>query len=79
MRVGDFGEAGIGHCDDAGVGGRWCRRVVGGLAPWPEVRALKIVDFPTLGEANDSAVQWHCVLVPCYEACCGGREVSLTG
>jgi hypothetical protein len=35
--------------------------------------------FSDVGEANDSAVQWHCVLIPCYEACFGVVGLSLTG
>jgi hypothetical protein len=34
--------------------------------------------FSDVGEANDSAVQWHCVLIPCYEAGFGVVGLSLT-
>ncbi len=68
--VGDFGEALIGHGDDAGVGVDGAEGIVGGLGLG---RGEGVEDrrFTDVGEANDSAVQWHCVSIPCYEACFG--------
>jgi len=66
---GDFGEAGVRDGDDAGVGVDGAEGIVGGLC-LAEVRALKIVDFPTLGGQRFRS-SMHCVLFPCYEACFG--------
>jgi hypothetical protein len=75
-KVGDFGKTLIRHGNDAGVGVDGAEGVVGGLRLG---RGEGVEDrrFSDVGEANDSAVQWHCVLFPCYEACFGFVELSL--
>ena len=75
---GDFGEALIGHGDDAGVGVDGAEGIVGGLR-LGRGEGVEDGGFSDVGEANDSAVQWHCVSIPCYEACFGVVELSLTG
>jgi len=75
---GYFGEAGVGNGDDAGVGVDGAEGVVGGLC-LGRGEGVEDRGFSDVGEANDSAVQWHCVLFPCYEACFGVVGLSLTG
>ena len=65
--LGDFGEALVGHGDDAGVGVDGAEGIVGGLR-LGRGEGVEDRGFSDVGEANDSAVQWHCVLFPCYEA-----------
>jgi hypothetical protein len=76
--VGDFGEALIGHGDYAGVGVDGAEGIVGGLR-LGRGEGVEDGGLSDVGETNDSAVQWHCVSIPCYEACFGVVELSLTG
>ncbi len=67
---GDLREALIGNGDDAGVGVDGAEGIVGGLR-LGRGEGVEDRGFSDVGETNDSAVQWHCVLFPCYEARCG--------
>ncbi len=63
--LGDSGEALIGHGDDAGVGVDGAEGIVGGLR-LGRGEGVEDRGFSDVGEANDSAVQWHCVVFPCW-------------
>ncbi len=76
--VGDFGEALIGHGDDAGVGVDGAEGVVGGLG-LGRGEGVEDGGLSDVGQANDSAVEWHVLLVPYDEACFGVVSLSLTG
>ena len=60
-------EALIGHGDDAGVGVDGAEGIVGGLR-LGRGEGVEDGGFADVGQADDSAVQWHCVVVPSYEA-----------
>ncbi len=67
--LGDFGEALIGHGrDDAGVGINGAEGIVLAACALAEVRGVEDRRFSDVEEANDSAVQWHCVLIPSCDA-----------
>ena len=64
---GDFGEAVVGHGDDADVGVDGAEGIVGRLRLGGG-EGVEDGGFSHVGEADDSAVQRHCVLIPSCDA-----------